>query len=147
MNWVGRTTVFKKVDDCLGVIHTHLVAGIVGGFLTGIFATQQGTIAFGAGEDGGAIHGNGVQLGYQIAGFMFVIGWNVVMTSLICMFIKYVCRIDLRMSEEELLAGDDAVHGEAAYFLSDDPEVTSMAPGKTLHGEDGDSSQQASKEA
>jgi Amt family ammonium transporter len=33
------------------------------------------------------------------------------------MFIKYVLRIPLRMSEAELLAGDDAVHGEAAYVL------------------------------
>jgi len=33
------------------------------------------------------------------------------------MFIKYVCRVPLRMTEEELLAGDDAVHGEAAYTL------------------------------
>lgn len=33
------------------------------------------------------------------------------------MFIKYVLRIPLRMSEEELLAGDDMIHGEAAYVL------------------------------
>jgi Amt family ammonium transporter len=32
-------------------------------------------------------------------------------------FIKYVLRIPLRMSEDELLAGDDAIHGEAAYVL------------------------------
>lgn len=32
-------------------------------------------------------------------------------------FIKYVCRIPLRMSEEQLLAGDDMIHGEAAYVL------------------------------
>jgi ammonium transporter, Amt family len=33
------------------------------------------------------------------------------------MFIKYVCRIPLRMSDEMLMAGDDMVHGEAAYVL------------------------------
>jgi Amt family ammonium transporter len=32
-------------------------------------------------------------------------------------FIKYVLRIPLRMSEEQLLAGDDMIHGEAAYVL------------------------------
>lgn len=40
-----------------------------------------------------------------------------VWTSLILCFIKYVLRIPLRMSEEELLAGDSMVHGEAAYVL------------------------------
>jgi Amt family ammonium transporter len=33
-------------------------------------------------------------------------------------FIKYVLRIPLRMSEDELLAGDDAIHGEAAYVFA-----------------------------
>ncbi len=32
-------------------------------------------------------------------------------------FIKYALRIPLRMSEEQLLAGDDAIHGEAAYVF------------------------------
>ena len=34
-------------------------------------------------------------------------------------FIKYVLRIPLRMSEEQLLVGDDAVHGEDAYAFGD----------------------------
>jgi Amt family ammonium transporter len=33
------------------------------------------------------------------------------------LFIKYVLRVPLRMSEEELLAGDDMIHGEAAYVM------------------------------
>ena len=32
-------------------------------------------------------------------------------------FIKYVLRVPLRMTEEQLLAGDDMIHGEAAYVL------------------------------
>jgi Amt family ammonium transporter len=35
------------------------------------------------------------------------------------LFIKYVCRVNLRMSEEELMVGDDAVHGEDAYAFGD----------------------------
>jgi Amt family ammonium transporter len=137
MNFVGhRMTFFKSVDDTLGVVHTHLVAGWLGGLLVGIFATAEGCLAFAASSPGGAITGNGKQIGWQLAASSFIIGWNVVVTSLICIFIKYVCRIPLRMSEEELLAGDDAVHGEAAYFLNDDPEVTSVMPTKIVHGED-----------
>lgn len=41
------------------------------------------------------------------------------MTSLIMLFIKHVCRVPLRMSEAELLVGDDAVHGESAYAFHD----------------------------
>lgn len=32
-------------------------------------------------------------------------------------FIKYILGIPLRMSEDQLLAGSDMIHGEAAYTL------------------------------
>jgi Amt family ammonium transporter len=56
----------------------------------------------------------------QIVGALFIIGWDAVWTSLIMLFIKYVCRVPLRMSEEDMLLGDDAVHGEGAYCFFDD---------------------------
>jgi Amt family ammonium transporter len=43
-------------------------------------------------------------------------------------FIKYVCRIPLRMTDEDCLIGDDAIHGESAYTFGDDVDVS------TLHG-------------
>lgn len=55
----------------------------------------------------------------RLVGALFVIGWNIVWTSLILIFIKYVLRIPLRMTEEELLIGDDMIHGEAAYVFGD----------------------------
>ena len=97
-----------------------MVAGVLGGFLTGIFATSPGVASFGDTNPGGAIDGNGKQVWLQIVGALFIIGWNAVWTSLIMLFIKHVCRIPLRMSEEDMLIGDDAVHGEAAYCFSDD---------------------------
>ncbi|KAK1000425.1 hypothetical protein LTS01_004987 [Friedmanniomyces endolithicus] len=134
------------VDDCLGITHTHMVAGLLGGFLTGIFATDTGVYAFGTTSGGGAIMGNGRQVWVQIVGALFVIGWNVVWTSLIMMFIKYVLRVPLRMSDEACLIGDDAVHGEEAYCFSDD-NVSGLVPTLTtemranekmtiLHGRD-----------
>jgi Amt family ammonium transporter len=60
MNILGhRFKIFKTVDDTLGVFHTHLVAGWLGGFLVGIFATEEACLAFGATSPGGAIEGNG----------------------------------------------------------------------------------------
>ena len=34
-------------------------------------------------------------------------------------FIKYVLRVPLRMSDEDLLVGDDAIHGEDAYAFGE----------------------------
>lgn len=136
MNILGKLSFFKAVDDVFGVIHTHAVAGVVGGFLVGIFATAEGVAAFNLAIPGGAIAGNGVQIGWQLAGACFIIGWNIVWTSLILAFIKYVLRVPLRMSEDDLLLGDDAVHGEAAYSFADE-EVAIVLPGKTLDEETG----------
>jgi len=120
MNIFARNNRFlHHFDDTLGVFHTHLVAGFIGGFLTGIFATIDGNAAFGLTTPGGAIYRDGKQVWLQIVGFLFVFGWNLVWTSLIMLFIKYVCRIPLRMSEEQLAAGDELVHGEAAYAFDE----------------------------
>ncbi|OQO14923.1 hypothetical protein B0A48_00305 [Cryoendolithus antarcticus] len=122
MNIAGkRMRLFTHhVDDTLGITHTHMVAGSLGGFLVGLFATSEGCAAFGITNPGGAIDGNGKQVWLQIVGILFVVGWNAVWTSLIMCFIKYVCRVPLRMSEEDMLIGDDAIHGEEAYCFSDD---------------------------
>lgn len=118
MNMLGKSRFFERhFDDTLGITHTHMVAGFVGGFGAGLWATVDGCAAFGLTNPGGAVAGNGIQLGYQLAGAMFIIGWNLVWTSLIMLFIKYVCRIPLRMAEEDLLKGDDAIHGEEAYVF------------------------------
>jgi len=104
MNVMGkRVSLFRKVDDCLGVFHTHAVAGVVGGFMVGILATVEGSAAFAITNPGGPIDGNGRQVWVQIVGALFIIGWNIVWTSLILCFIKFVLRIPLRMSEADLI--------------------------------------------
>lgn len=125
MNIIGkRVKIFHRVDDVLGTIHTHAISGIIGGFAVGIFATEQGTASFASLSTGGAIAGRGRQVWLQIVAPLFVVDWNIVFTSLIMAFIKYVCRVPLRMSEEELIIGDDAIHGEAAYCFIDDEEAS-----------------------
>jgi len=119
MNIAGRRmTLFQHVDDTLEVFHTHFVGALVGGLGTGIFATVDGCAAFGLTNPGGAIAGNGRQFGLQLLGGVFIIGWNIVWTSLIMIFIKFVCRVPLRMSEEQLAVGDYAVHGEEPYTFA-----------------------------
>lgn len=109
------------VDDTLGIFHTHMVAGFLGGFMTGILATVEGCAAFGLTNPGGAIEGNGRQVWVQIVGALFVIGWNMAWTSIILLGIKYILRVPLRFSDSTLTIGDDAIHGEAAYTFDTTP--------------------------
>src|SRR5882757_2473433 len=50
-NWLGRTRPFKKVDDTLGVVHTHGVAGLIGGLLVGVLADPHVVFYLGNGKD------------------------------------------------------------------------------------------------
>lgn len=119
-----RWTLMQKIDDTLGVFHTHAVAGFLGGFLSGCFAEPTLCNYFLPVLDiQGAFYGGvgGKQLGKQIVAALFIIGWNVVVTSIILVLIGLV--IPLRMSDEHLLVGDDAEHGEEAYALWGDGET------------------------
>ena len=151
MNVAGkRLRIFTAVDDTLGIFHTHAVAGALGGFLVGIFATKEGCAAFALTTPGGAIEGNGKQVGWQLAGACFIIGWNLFWTSAIMLFIKYVLRIPLRMTEEELLIGDDAIHGESAYMFGELPTLHGHAPARNTHDIEAvaaDSSDKADKQS
>lgn len=63
MNFLGKKKFMARhFDDSLGITHTHMVAGFVGGFGTGLWATVEGCAAFGLTNPGGAIAGNGIQL-------------------------------------------------------------------------------------
>jgi Amt family ammonium transporter len=126
-----RWSLLQKVDDTLGVFHTHAVAGFLGGSLTGLFAEPHLCNYFlGVLNERGGFYGKngGSQFGKQLVGASFIIGWNVVVTSLLLNLIRLV--VPLRMSEEHLLIGDDAVHGEEAYALWGDGEKYDI----TKHG-------------
>lgn len=130
-----RSKLLQKIDDTLGVFHTHAVAGTLGGILTGLFAEPKLCSLFLVVTNSrGAVYGGsgGAQLGKQVVGALFVMGWNVVVTTIICLAIKVV--VPLRMSEDELLVGDDAAHGEEAYAIWGDGEKYDQ----TLHGVSGD---------
>ncbi|XP_042507765.1 ammonium transporter 3 member 1-like [Macadamia integrifolia] len=115
----NRWSLLQKVDDTLGVLHTHAVAGTLGGILTGVFAEPVLCSMFLPVTNSlGLIYGvrtGGIQVGKQIVGALFIIGWNLVVTSIICLVIKLA--IPLRMTDDELRIGDDEVHGEEAYVL------------------------------
>ncbi|KAG1347978.1 Ammonium transporter 3 member 3 [Cocos nucifera] len=120
----------KQVDDTMAIFHTHAVAGSLGGILTGLFAEPRlNTIFYGdADYHIGLFYGltdrrasDGFrQLGIQLAGILFIIFVNVTVTTIICLVIRLI--VPLRLSEEDLQTGDDAIHGEEAYALWGDGE-------------------------
>ncbi|KAJ0974142.1 hypothetical protein J5N97_016107 [Dioscorea zingiberensis] len=120
----------KYIDDTLAVFHTHAVAGALGGILTGILAEPRLNRLFFGDEKyiglayaikDGRVSAGLKQIGIQFAGIAFILVLNVVMTSVICLLVRLV--VPLRLSEEEMLIGDDAIHGEDAYAVWGDGET------------------------
>lgn len=96
---------------------------MLGGLLTGLLAEPDlCDLYLPVPDTRGAFYGGtgGIQFLKQLAGAMFIIGWNVVSTTIILLFIRLF--VPLRMPDEDLMIGDDAVHGEEAYALWGDGE-------------------------
>lgn len=117
-----KSTLLQKADDTMGVFHTHAVAGLMGGLLTGLLAEPELCKLILPKETRGAFYGEngGTQFLKQLAAACFIIGWNIASTTIILLAIRFF--IPLRMPEEQLITGDDAVHGEEAYALWGDGE-------------------------
>ncbi|WP_297491148.1 ammonium transporter [Acidocella sp.] len=120
-NLLGKTALMRKVDDTLGVIHTHGVAALVGGLGVGILADPKMIEYFGTNGDAnfsitGAWYGNPHQFVLQCIGAAFIIVLNVVGTYILLKLISLF--VPLRMDAETLLIGDDAVHAEEAYAIA-----------------------------
>ncbi|XVE76598.1 hypothetical protein DITRI_Ditri12bG0185800 [Diplodiscus trichospermus] len=117
-----KCSLLQKVDDTLGVFHTHAVAGLLGGLLTGLLAEPELCELILPRKTRGAFYGGngGIQFVRQIVAALFVIAWNVASTTIILLVIRLF--IPLRMPENQLEIGDDAVHGEEAYALWGDGE-------------------------
>lgn len=99
-------------DDSLDVVGVHLVGGIIGTVLIGLFSTSDG-----AGGVDGLFYGGGFgSLGDQALGALVAIVFSGVLTAVIALAIKYT--IGLRIDEEAEVEGIDGdQHGESAYDL------------------------------
>jgi ammonium transporter, Amt family len=115
---------FNKVDDALGVVYTHGIAGLTGGLMVGLLADPN-MIEYPAAPGGAAFAGTGLFYGHphqllvQFLAALTIIIWDGAVTFVIWMFIKYVLRMKLRFSDEELQIGDVAIHGEEAYPIEE----------------------------
>ncbi|MDD2875813.1 MAG: ammonium transporter [Acidiphilium sp.] len=120
-NKLGKTWLFRKVDDTLGVFHTHGVAALIGGIGTGVLA-DPGMIEYLATGKDSAVSVTGMwysgsmhQVVLQLYGAAFIIAINVVGTFVLLNIIRLF--VPLRMDDEMLMMGDAAAHGEEAYAI------------------------------
>src|SRR5271163_3731204 len=119
-NWLGRTRLFNKVDDALGVIHTHGVAGLAGGLLVGVLADPHVVEYLGNGADVSDVTSAGWLWGHhpfqiliQLGAALNIIVWDAFITFALLKIIGLFMK--LRLPDEVLEVGDIGVHDEEAY--------------------------------
>jgi len=119
MNKLQKSALVSKVDDTLGVLSTHGVAGLMGGLLVGVLADPNMLVYIGTGSNApgvnatGWAYGNFKQFLLQAEAAGFIIALNAVGTFIILKVISFF--VSLRMDDASLQAGDSLVHGEEAY--------------------------------
>ncbi|MGC8498755.1 MAG: ammonium transporter [Acidimicrobiales bacterium] len=131
-NYLSKVRPFSKVDDAMGVVYTHGIAGLIGGLLVGFLAdpgmTEYGVTGShfkGAGQFsvGGWFYTHSFhQLWEQFLAALWIIGYTAAGTAAIFWVVKKVLG-GLRESEEVLSVGDIAIHEEEAF-----PEPTFGEP-------------------
>jgi ammonium transporter, Amt family len=119
-NYLGRTRLFRKVDDTLGVFHTHGVAGLTGGLLVGVLADPHIIVYLGNGGNVADVSTSGWLWGHhpkqiliQLGAAVTVIVWDAIVTVAILKFLGLFMK--LRAPDEALEVGDIGVHEEEAY--------------------------------
>jgi Amt family ammonium transporter len=117
-NFLSKVPPFNKVDDALGVVYTHGIAGLCGGLLVGLLADPKMIVYLGLGKNPsisgtGLFYGHAHQLLVQAGAALMVIVWDGLVTFILLKLIGLV--VKLRIPDEDLEIGDVAVHGEEAY--------------------------------
>jgi len=140
-NYLSKVRPFSKVDDALGVIYTHGIAGFFGGMFLGVFGAP-GELEYGCGtlnSSGQVVNtsqaayahasasctpssvsglmytGSFHQLWEQFRAAIFVIIWSALITFILMKLIDLILPGGARYKEEVLEVGDVAIHDEEAY--------------------------------
>jgi Amt family ammonium transporter len=119
IRYLSRIKPFSKVDDTLGVVYTHGIAGFSGGLLVAIFADPTIVQSYignkvSAGTEAGLIYGgSGSLLKWQFLAALTVIVWDGLVTFVLLKIIGLF--LPLREPDDVLEAGDSALHGHEVY--------------------------------
>ena len=117
-NYLSKVRPFNRVDDALGVVYTHGVAGLVGGLLVGFLADPHMIVYIGLGKNSsittaGLFYGHPKQVLIQAGAALTVIVWDALVTFILLRLIGLFMK--LRMPDEVLEVGDAAAHDEEVY--------------------------------
>jgi Amt family ammonium transporter len=123
----------RRVDDALGVLHTHGIAGAVGGLITGLLADGR-VIQYFSGDHGktpdasvaGLLFGNPAMFWHQLAALLVIVVWDATVTYGVLRLVALVT--PLRFSGRALALGDVYVHGEEAAAEGEAPALAPAVP-------------------
>jgi len=96
-----------RIDEGLYVFKLHGVGGMVGSFLTGIFADQAISALDGSSLYPGGLNGNGIQIGKQFAEITAISSYSFIASCILLLILKYIPGMHLRVSEETEMRGLD----------------------------------------
>jgi Amt family ammonium transporter len=115
LNKIGNLPLLKRVDDTFSVLHTHGVAGLMGGLLTGVMANPNMILYLSSDKKTpavsvqGLVYGNPKQLWLQFVAALFIIIYDAIATFIVLKVISFI--VPLRASEGDVEGGDLAIHG------------------------------------
>jgi Amt family ammonium transporter len=105
-------------DDSLDVVGVHLVGGIVGSLLLGLFADEAVNAVVTSDTQGLLVGGGVTLLGYQLIAVLATIAWSGGISFILAKVIS--ATIGLRCDEEEEQQGlDTTQHAETAYSFGE----------------------------
>ncbi|PGH19550.1 hypothetical protein AJ80_03886 [Polytolypa hystricis UAMH7299] len=95
------------IDEGMDVFKLHGIGGMVGSFLTGIFASSSISSLDGGTLAPGAIDGVGIQVARQLADIAAISSYSFVVSCILLYILKYIPGMNLRISEEAEMIGLD----------------------------------------
>src|ERR1017187_7460070 len=106
IRYLSRTALFRKVDDTVGVIYTHGIAGLVGGLMVGLISDPNMNVYHGLTNFTGLFQPSGTAtlLRWQAETALWVIVFSGIVTFVLLKLVGLV--ISLRATDEELEIGD-----------------------------------------
>ena len=96
-----------RIDEGLYVFKLHGVGGMVGAFMTGIFADSAISALDGSSLYPGGWNGDGAQIGRQFAEIGAISAYSFTVSCILLLILKYIPGMHLRVSEEAEMQGLD----------------------------------------
>ena len=120
MQHAGKIKLLARIDDTLGILHTHFMPGAIGGLMVGLIADPAMVLYIGSGKTSsvsvqGLFYGNPHQFVVQAIALGVVVGYDIVATFVVINVVKLL--VPLRMPAPHLEVGDELVHGDVSLDL------------------------------